>query len=243
LRPSECTVSSLSRLTPDTSRRLLSETRIHNVASLTQAIEVLHQKYQIPHIVVTSVTLPTSASPDNSTLSIFGSSIIPTSSGNSFSDTKRARIFQIVIPSLDCFFSGTGDMFAALTTIRLREEIDKNGLSGVKSWLSPPEVQATDLPLARAVERVLGSMQTVLTRTMEKRAELIAKEDEDFDGERLAGEGGEDDEEDAEEKKAREEVEKRRYIRRTKAAELKLVRHLDALRNPQVQHHAQKVDH
>src|SRR5687767_7962438 len=38
-------------------RRQLSEVKINDLKSLTQAIQALHDKYQIPHVVITSVTL------------------------------------------------------------------------------------------------------------------------------------------------------------------------------------------
>lgn len=56
---------------------LLSDTKITDVESLTQAITIIHRKYQIPHIVVTSLRLNLKKSQANSRapiLSVVGSS-------------------------------------------------------------------------------------------------------------------------------------------------------------------------
>lgn len=55
---------------------LLSETTITDMASLTAAIATLHKTYQIPHVIVTSLRLPTQTQSSNSTetLAVVGSS-------------------------------------------------------------------------------------------------------------------------------------------------------------------------
>ncbi|KAK9418215.1 putative Proliferating cell nuclear antigen [Seiridium unicorne] len=141
----------------------LSEVKITDSASLRQAIEVLHTKFNIPHIVITSVSLPLSGSqtPSNTrTMSVVGST--KTSTGS-------PRLFKILFPVFDCYFSGTGDMFAALMVSRMREAVYNagNDLRQTESWLSRDEVQPLDLPLAKAAEKVLASMHAVLSRTCE----------------------------------------------------------------------------
>ena len=125
------------------------------------------------------------------------------------------RLFKIDVPAIDCFFSGTGDMFSALTVVRLREAVTDVNLNRVKSWVSPDEVSATALPLAKAAEKVLGSMHVVLTRTKEARDEELRS---------MGGPLG------AMEKER--DSEKRLGLRRTKAAEVKVVRCLGNLREP-----------
>lgn len=128
-------------------------------------------------------------------------------------------------------FSGTGDMFAALMLVRLREAVSAiPGLGEKASWISDDEVLPQDLPCAKAAERALASMQVVLVRTKEARdAEVgrleVAEEAEtwDTDEEKIA-------------------VEKARLLTRTKAAEVRLVRNLDCLREPEVKFFAEKVD-
>ena len=128
----------------------------------------LHRTYSVPHIVVTSVLLPpdpstdsTASSSDPEYMTVIGSSLSPT--------TRTARLFSIRVPSLPCSFVGTGDLFASLMLVRLREESTRSSLLTVQSWLPPPETQPTDLPLARAAEKVLNSMHTILEKTMAAR--------------------------------------------------------------------------
>jgi len=193
--------------------RLLSEVKIEDMASLGRAIQVMHERYGIPHIVITSVSLRHPDHPDAS-LSVVGSTM---------TSDRRARAFKIVFPAIDCYFSGTGDMFAALTVVRMREAVwNTPGLSATESWRSDDTVSALDLPLAKAVEKVLASMHEVLTKTCEAMDASLRK--------RLSEpqvNGGVDD--------------KKMKLLKSKAAELKLVRHVDSIRSPKVQFHAVKV--
>lgn len=125
------------------------------------------------------------------------------------------RIFKIDVPAIDCFFSGTGDMFAALTVVRLREAATEANLSGTKSWVSSDDIEATELPLAKAVEKVIGSMHAILAKTKEAR-------DRELEG--MGGPLGVMEKE--------KDSEKRLGLRRTKAAEVRVVRCLEDLRSP-----------
>lgn len=109
-------------------------------------------------------------------------------------------------------------MFAALTVVRLREAVAKAGLLDKKSWVSPEEddVDAVDLPLARAVEKVLGSMHAVLTRTKKARDEELKGLKEHLDDEDAGS----------------AESEKRAGLRRAKAAEVRVTRCMAELRDP-----------
>ena len=89
------------------------------------------------------------------------------------------------------------------------------GLAQVKSWVSPDDVEPTQLPLARAAEKVLGSMQAILEKTKMARDESL---------ESMGGPLG------ALEKER--DSEKRVHLRKTKAAEVRLVRNLGNLRTP-----------
>ncbi|KAL2022767.1 hypothetical protein VTK56DRAFT_4583 [Thermocarpiscus australiensis] len=202
---------------------LLSEVEITDMTSIGRAVQVMHERYGIPHIVITSVSLP---HPDHpvSSLSVVGSTM---------TSDRKARPFKIVFPAIDCYFSGTGDMFAALMVVRMREAVHNGGGNGLmqrESWLSDDSVDALDLPLARAAEKVLASMHEVLTQTaetMEKtmkkaRAEMAADATAQVDG---IGPG----------------AEKKLHLLQSKAAELRLVRHLDSLRFPKVEFRATKM--
>lgn len=110
-------------------------------------------------------------------------------------------------------------MFAALTVARLREAVDAASpdLRNTASWVSPDDVEPSNLPLAQATIKVLSSMHSILERTMEARdAELAVASS--LNGGLTA-----------------EEQEKQDYLRRTKAAEVRLVRNARFLRDPLVQ--------
>lgn len=198
--------------------RWLSGVKITDMHSLVEAIVALHALFKVPHVVVTSVSFLTPG--HHPSLSIVGSTK---------TSTDKPRIFKVQVPSLDCFFSGTGDMFAALMVARLREAVCAiEGLSQKDAWVSDDAVAATELPLARAVEKALASMQEVLARTMVARdkelAEWEAKQD-------LAGTA--DDE---------GHMEKMKHLKRTKAAEVRLVRNLGCLKHPIVKYKAEEVE-
>ena len=182
--------------------RLLSGIQVTSSQTLEEAIRTLHKEYRVPHIVVTSAHDPTSPS----TISIIGSTARADSS---------PRIFKVSVPSIDCFFSGTGDMFAGLTVVRLREAVAKDQLLGEKSWMSPDDVLATQLPLAQATEKVLGSMQLVLEKTKLARDQELK---------RMRGPLGVMEKE--------RDSEKRTRLRMSKAAEVRITRCLEDLRSP-----------
>jgi pyridoxine kinase len=192
--------------------RTLSGVRIVDMDSLKLAITTLHETYHVPHIMITSITLPTPGA--TASLAVVGSTATTTS---------EPRMFSIRIPAIDCFFSGTGDMFAALLLVRFREAVfNTPGLSDVDAWRSNNEVKATELPLAKAAEKVLASMHAVLTKTKESRdheLELYKK--------RVTGTDTPDG--------------KKMKLVTSKATEVRLVRNLGSLKNPDVQFRAEDV--
>jgi pyridoxine kinase len=197
---------------------LLSGVTINDMASLTAAIQALHDTYKIPHVVITSVTLPHAPEdlPPSSGkhLSVVGSTM--TSAG-------RARLFKIVFPAIDCYFSGTGDMFAALMVIRMREAVSAvSGLDGKRSWQSADDVPTLQLPLVKAAEKTLASMHELLSRTSARMGQVVEKTTQGMT---------EDEKKD----------DKKMHLVRTKAAELQLVRNPDCLRDPKVQFRAKEM--
>jgi len=189
-----------------------------------RAIEVIHTTYHVPHIVLTSVSL-TDASPSTTTSEARTLSVI----GSTMTSTHRPRAFTIRFPAIDAYFSGTGDMFAALMVVRMREAVSSimssststtsDKLGDRAAWLSDDSVDALDLPLARAAEQVLASMHEVLGATCERMKADVKKAEAEF---------GVDDE-------------KRLHLAKSKAAELRLVRHLGSLREPKVLFKAEKL--
>lgn len=196
---------------------LLSNVKITDLKSMHAAIETLHDKYQLPHVLITSIRLPASTSTTPSTLEQDLSATARLSVvGSTRTSDNKPRLFSITVPSLPIFFSGTGDMFAALMVSRLRQEAAAANLLETPSWRSPDDVAPQDLPLAKAAEKVLASMNVVLNDTAARyEAEVAA----------IASEKGEGSE---------EEIEMRRHLRLTKAAEVRVVRNAKVLREPPV---------
>jgi len=220
---------------PTDKSRLLSGVQITDYSSLAAAVSTLHRVHRIPHIIITSVRLPaTTASTPSNTRATDPSRINPsmfgeTSStkisiiGSTATSDMKPRLFRLTVPAFPVFFSGTGDMFAALIVARLREAASEAGVLGTKSWISPDEkTDAEELPLAKAAEKVLASMHAVLQKTMRSRdVELgrLEKEKERPRRESVGEEGKEDDE-------------MLKHLRLTKAAEVKVVRNARDLVNP-----------
>lgn len=94
--------------------------------------------------------------------------------GSTLTSTYASRKFMLPIQVIPGIFVGTGDMFSALTLARLRDEAELAGLLDTTSWISPDNVQSTELPLAKALESVLGSMRGVLEKTRVVRDKKLA---------------------------------------------------------------------
>jgi len=188
--------------------RWLTGVKLNALSDIITAIKALHDQYKIPHIIISSVQLAT----NKDTLVCAGSSI--TTSG-------KPRAFSITAPMLEGPFVGTGDMFAALTVARIREQAIKAGVTSVSHWMSEDDVVATDLPLARTAELVLGSMHKVLARTGQARERKLAI---------LRKSGALDHDEDV----------KKNRVRYMKTAELQLVQSWKDIKKPgEVQFHAE----
>jgi pyridoxine kinase len=204
---------------------------------MARAVETLHDTYGVPHIVITSVQLPAADVPAGH-MCVIGSSSKRTPDAAAVG--RRARIFRIVFPAIDVYFSGTGDMFAALTVVRMREAVELQSraagdgarLLDQRAWLSADDVAPTDLPLARAVEKVLGSMHQVLEATQaamerERGSSVLA------DGQDKGDNGSTTTPEDAA---------KREKSASSRAAELRLVRNTRFLKNPAVVYRAEALE-
>ncbi|KAM0724240.1 hypothetical protein Q7P37_000122 [Cladosporium fusiforme] len=196
---------------------LLSDVRITDLNSMHAAIEALHSKHQTPHVLVTSIQLPpsTSSTPSSAEQDLSETAKLSVIGSTRTSDNKP-RLFRITVPSLPIFFSGTGDMFAALMVSRLRQAAAEANLLDTRSWLSGDEVAPKDLPLAKAAEKVLASMHAVLKDTATRYgAEASALEN----GKSVGG-------------SSEEEIETARHLKLTKAAEVRVVRGAKWLREP-----------
>jgi len=266
--------------------RLLSETTITDLISLAAAIQVLHQTYQVPHVIITSLRLTrdnrtissqapsrATSNPPSTTASgqhtpirspnydpaqthpasylarpINSQNFSPETShpaawlslpqdeaeseeiknitiiGSTATSDFKPRLFRIDTPELPLFFSGTGDMFAALTIPRLIEAVHSSSipdLSSRPSWRSPDDVPAAELPLAKACQKVLASMQAILNKTTVTCQERMKVYDA-----RAAKEGC------GEGVEAEADIAKRRHLALMNASEVTVVRHVKELIDP-----------
>ncbi|PYI19214.1 pyridoxal/pyridoxine/pyridoxamine kinase [Aspergillus violaceofuscus CBS 115571] len=203
---------------------VLSGVKITSLSTLAEAITAIHATYKVPHVIITSVQISNlSDSSSASSTASFANTL--TVIGSTTRSDGSPRLFRVDVPALDCYFSGTGDMFAALTVARLREAVftADPALRTTKSWVSPDDVPATALPLAQSTVKVLASMHCILEKTMEARnAELQAEVVSNGD---VLNE---------------EERKKQEHLRESKAAEVRVVRHVQFLREPTVEFPAQE---
>jgi len=193
------------------------------LSKVKEAIQVLHKRDGIKMVVTTSVRVHGK----QGTLCVVGSEARTDGS---------ARCFVIEVPVLDCYFSGTGDMFAGLMVGRLREACQAAGTLNNHGWATNnDETAAPDLPLAKATVKVLSSMGAVLDKTMKamkqemdkyqvsKRASLDARNTHRDDGDE-------------------EEETKSWFLARTKAAEVRAVRNARDLIYPGIRFEAVALD-
>jgi pyridoxine kinase len=200
------------------------DTKISSFSDLKDTFGRLHKEFRVSHVVVTSIRLADLTSNQNAvsksspTLSVVGSS--RTSSG-------QPRAFRIDIPDIDCYFSGTGDMFAALLVARLREAVAHvPGLTSTSHWLPADATCATDLPLCHAVRKVLASMARILESTKLRRDQELSH------GQDIIKEGKAEHD---------EKAALRRDLAATKAAEIRLVRYSRWLLEPELDFDAVEI--
>jgi pyridoxine kinase len=219
--------------------RLLSDTPIHDLESLAAAVQALHKTYQVPHVIITSLrlthdnqTIPSRAAsrpasqPASGTQTPSEAAEHLTIIGSTATSDHKPRLFRIDTPQLPLFFSGTGDMFAALTVPRLIEAVSAAStpeldLSTQPSWRSPDDVPADELPLAKACQKVLASMQATLAQTAEQCHEKMQAYDAQAEREGR-GQGDE----------ARLDAEHKRHLALMEASEVKVVRFVEELTHP-----------
>jgi len=133
---------------------LLTDVKIVDAASLRLALSLFHQRYGIPHVIISAVALPLEqirslglstdgSDEDAKWLVCAGSS--QTSSGSSVA-------FGLAFPQLAEHYEGVGDVFSSLVT----------------AHFDSPEGSADSVsPLAHTAELAIGSLQGILLRTRE----------------------------------------------------------------------------
>lgn len=168
----------------------LSDCKLDTIDSITPCLERLHQIYKVKNIVISSLRLASHPG-------------VILCCGSTATTDFKARAFILQAPVIDGPFVGTGDLFAALLLARLHpfagELVPDNSIS------------PTRLPLAKALEYVIASMQGVLLNT---KAEMDKQLEKDGDINLL--------------------TKKEKAVRLMRACELRLVGSLKELVSPKV---------
>jgi len=138
----------------------LTDCTIDSLDSVALCLKELHRRYHVSHVVISSLRLD--SHPDKILCC-----------GSTATSSFQPRTFLIEAPYIRGTFVGTGDLFAALLLVWLHNNVDR---------LVPEDsVCGPDLPLARALERVVGTMQEVLRKSKEAMDRQL-KEDGDLTG-------------------------------------------------------------
>ena len=123
---------------------ILSDVKLDSVKSITVSLQNLHQRLRVANIVISSLRLESHPG-------------VILCCGSTATSSLQPRPFVLEAPDIKGPFVGTGDLFASLLLARLHPAklvVDDN-------------IAATELPLAKALELVIASMQGVLTITKE----------------------------------------------------------------------------
>ncbi|KAI8814727.1 pyridoxal kinase-like protein, partial [Cladochytrium replicatum] len=146
----------------------LTGVSISTIGNVHKALDILHSK-GVPVIVITSTELDElSVSPQSSGIPdhlISGALhlIASVRTTDLTSPPKSSQLrFRISFPKLKAGFTGTGDLFSALTLARLQSQWD----AAPDEWEADTDRALEASVVARACELAVASMQAVLARTM-----------------------------------------------------------------------------
>ena len=149
--------------------QVLAGLEITSLATLKEALVKLHDEYQVPHVLITSLDLgaedlkaigAAAQMPDGKPAMLLVGSTWDRSS-------KQLQPWFLQFPSLGEYFSGVGDLFSALTVARFTEQADdlpEPAREAYAGYGTQVEGECT-LPIARAVTLAVASLQQVLIRT------------------------------------------------------------------------------
>ena len=147
--------------------QVLADENITCLDSLYRVLERLHTVYKVPHVVITSLDLPPAdlaklgvepTMPDGKpTMLLVGSSW-----------TGHLSPWFLTFPSQGEYFSGVGDLFAALVLARFAEhasELPEPARASFEACVSRDASNIKLSPIARAVTLAVASLQHVLDGT------------------------------------------------------------------------------
>lgn len=207
--------------------------KITSLASLHALLAHLHSTYNLPHIIITSFSLPpTTALPalpapppaylERLTLAPDAKAweayprLLSVASSSTLSSPGTLQTSLTQFPEVPGYFSGVGDLFSALTCAHfLPSPATSSTLPSRASSPLPGSGTAPSPPsdLARAAARALFTTQQILLSTHLKATAPAAAATDDSDDD--AGEEGSDDEAD--------KTDRSRRVRRMRRRELNLI--------------------
>ncbi|WFD28113.1 pyridoxal kinase [Malassezia nana] len=146
--------------------QVLAGQEITSLATLRAVQEKLHVEYRVPHVVITSLSLP----PED--LKCLGAKeTMPDGQeamllvGSTWDNGLQSWFMQF--PCLGEYFSGVGDLFAALVLARFSTQPDDLPEPARAAHSFEPATSESEctLPIARAVMLAVAALQQVLLRT------------------------------------------------------------------------------
>lgn len=156
----------------------LTGIEIVDLASLKQVILTLHQQHKVPHVIITSVELPDAdlatigahrnlADGRPAMLQVGSSCDISLDAHGERQEPKLQaddlQIWSIEFPEVQGYFSGVGDMFAALTLGRFHPDATKDANQAATQTNGASSKPLT--PIAKASELAIASLQGILSNT------------------------------------------------------------------------------
>lgn len=136
---------------------LLTDVKVLDAASLKLALRTFHERYQIPNVIISAVSLPSdelvklgfqdAASASTRMLVCSGSTIVSRPG-----EPLRTVSFGIAFPELAEHYEGVGDVFSALVLGRFPDPFAPSSSHPIS-------------PLAETAELAIASLQGVLART------------------------------------------------------------------------------
>jgi pyridoxine kinase len=191
---------------------LLTEVKIIDLDSLRLSLKIFHERYSIPNIIISAVSLPATAlkklgltGANERMLVCVGSSII-SSSGEPLETTS----FAIAFPELAEHYEGVGDAFSSLVLARF---------PSLHPLPSDPIHPVS--PLAGTAELAIASLQGIIAHTRVHALKLAGGRPELLVGK--PGEGAEE------------------RVRRLRMVELRLIQSQKEILDPVVTYHAVKL--
>ncbi|KIP04909.1 hypothetical protein PHLGIDRAFT_108903 [Phlebiopsis gigantea 11061_1 CR5-6] len=184
---------------------VLTDVKMTDLASLRQALRILHEEHHVPNVVISSIplrrwlleALPPAARPPAADLDGDFLLSIASSAADAARGARPSVVHARHVTCLPGYFSGVGDLFSALVVGHFHS--------------APPPPCAGASVLSYAVAQALSKTHAILSMTHEYAAALPEEDrlptDEELDG-----------------------VDPERKIRRMKGRELRLIQGQDVLR-------------